>query len=76
MARRKLNLNTIDGISKSISRIANDLLEGELDKDTANALLFACQVGLTGRKLALCVEKENQKNKSNIEWGFTDKLVI
>lgn len=46
MARRRLNLSSSRDVRKSVSRIANMLLNEELDPKTANAILYACNVCL------------------------------
>ena len=48
MPRRKtLKLSTPEDIRKAISRIANMVLNGEVDPITAKALLYACNSALT-----------------------------
>ena len=48
MPRRKtLKLSTPEDIRKAISRIANMVLNGEIDSITAKALLYACNSALT-----------------------------
>lgn len=48
MPRRKtLKLSTPADIRKAISRIANMVLNGEVDPITAKALLYACNSALT-----------------------------
>lgn len=48
MARRKsMKLSTPEEIRKAISRIANMLLNGEIDPTSAKALLYACNSALS-----------------------------
>lgn len=48
MSRRKtLKLSTPDEIRKAISRVANMVLNGEIDHKAANALLYACNSALS-----------------------------
>lgn len=72
MPRRKtLKLSTPAEIRRSISRIANMSLNGEIDPTTAKALLYACNSALTAvrtdeyrRKVdeleALLIEREEK----------------
>lgn len=47
MARRKtLKLSTPEEIRKAISRVANMVLNGEIDTKAAKALLYACNSAL------------------------------
>ena len=47
MTRRKtLKLSTPQEVRKAISRIANMVLNGEIDVKTANTLLYACNAAL------------------------------
>lgn len=46
MARRRLNLSTPRDVRKSANRVANMLLNDELDPKAANAVLYACNVCL------------------------------
>lgn len=47
MARRRLNLSTPRDVRKSANRVANMLLNDELEPKAANAILYACNVCLT-----------------------------
>lgn len=48
MPRRKsLKLSTPDEIRRSISRIANMVLNEDIDPKTANTLLYACNAALS-----------------------------
>lgn len=70
MARRKtMKLSTPEEIRKAISRIANMLLNDEIDPTSAKAMIYACNSALTAirtdeykRKVeeleALLLEKE------------------
>ena len=44
--RKRLRLTTSKDVRQSVSRIANMLLNEELDPKTANAILYACNVCL------------------------------
>ena len=46
MARRRLNLSTPRDVRKSANRVANMLLNDELEPKPANAILYACNVCL------------------------------
>lgn len=46
MARRRLNLSTPRDVRKSANRVANMLLNDELEPKAANAVLYACNVCL------------------------------
>ena len=46
MARRRLNLSTPRDIRKSANRVANMLLNEDLEPKAANAILYACNVCL------------------------------
>lgn len=48
MPRRKtLKLSTPEEIRKAIARVANMVLNGEIDHKAANALLYACNSALS-----------------------------
>ena len=47
MARRRLNLSSPREVRKSANRVANMLINDELEAKTANAVLSACHVCLT-----------------------------
>lgn len=58
MARRKtLKLSTPQECRKAISRVANMVLNGEIDPKTANTLLYACNAALNA------VRTDEYKNK-------------
>ena len=49
MARRKsLKLDTPQAVRKALARIANMVLNGELDTKTANSIILACNAILSG----------------------------
>lgn len=49
MARRKcLKLDTPQAVRKALSRVANMVLNGELDTKTANSIILACNAILSG----------------------------
>lgn len=49
MARRKnLKLDTPQAVRKALSRVANMVLNGELDTKTANSVILACNAILSG----------------------------
>lgn len=48
MARRKsLKLDTPQAVRKALSRVANMVLNGELDTKTANSIILACNAILS-----------------------------
>lgn len=58
MTRRKtLKLSTPQECRKAISRVANMVLNGEIDPKTANTLLYACNAALNA------VRTDEYKNK-------------
>lgn len=73
MPRRKsLKLSTPEEVRRAISRIANMVLNGEIDAKSANTLLYACNSALAAvrtdeyrRKVeeleALLMEQEERK---------------
>lgn len=49
MARRKcLKLDTPQAVRKALARVANMVLNGELDTKTANTIILACNAILSG----------------------------
>lgn len=46
MAKKRLKMSTSQDVRKSVNRIANMLLNGEIDSKTANAILYAANVTL------------------------------
>lgn len=45
-AKKRLKMTTSREVRRAANRIANMLLNGEIDAKTANALLYACNVQL------------------------------
>nr|WP_325297698.1 hypothetical protein [uncultured Dysosmobacter sp.] len=45
-ARKRLKLSTSREVRRAVNRIANMLLNGEIDAKTANAILYGCNVTL------------------------------
>lgn len=73
MSRRKtLKLSTPEEIRRAISRVANMVLNGEIDPITAKALLYACNSALSAvrtdeykrkvEELEMLVEEMKAKN--------------
>ena len=49
MARRKcLKLDTPQAVRKALARVANMVLNGELDTKSANSIILACNAILSG----------------------------
>lgn len=49
MARRKsLKLDTPQAVRKALARVANMVLNGELDTKTANSIILSCNAILSG----------------------------
>ena len=46
MAKKRLKMSTSRDVRKAVNRIANMLLNGEIDAKTANAILYAANVTL------------------------------
>ena len=46
MAKKRLKLGTSGEVQHAVNRIANMLLNGEIDPKTANAILYATNVAL------------------------------
>lgn len=46
MAKKRLKMSTSREVRQSVNRIANMLLNGEIDAKTANAILYAANVTL------------------------------
>lgn len=46
MAKKRLKMSTSKEVRRAVSRIANMLLNGEIDAKTANAILYAANVTL------------------------------
>lgn len=46
MAKKRLKMTTSREVRRAVNRIANMLLNGEIDSKTANAILYAANVTL------------------------------
>lgn len=46
MSKKRLKMSTSREVRRAVNRIANMLLNGEIDSKTANAILYACNVTL------------------------------
>lgn len=46
MAKKRLKLSTSREVRRAVNRIANMLLNGEIDPKTANAIMYGCNVCL------------------------------
>jgi len=46
MSKKRLKLSTSSDIRKSINRISNMLLNGEIEPKAANAILYGCNIAL------------------------------
>lgn len=46
MAKKRIKMSTSREVRQAVSRIANMLLNGEIDSKTANAILYAANVTL------------------------------
>lgn len=46
MAKKRLKMSTSKEVRRAVNRIANMLLNGEIDSKTANAILYAANVTL------------------------------
>ena len=46
MAKKRLKMSTSIEVRRAVNRIANMLLNGEIDSKTANAILYAANVTL------------------------------
>lgn len=55
--RKRLKLSTPSDIRKALSRIANMVLNGELDPKAANSMILACNAILNGIKT---IDQENK----------------
>ena len=44
MAKKHLKMGTSTEVRRTVNRIANMLLNGNIDPKTANAILYACNV--------------------------------
>lgn len=57
MAKKRLKMSTSRDVRKAVNRIANMLLNGEIDAKTANAILYAANVTLG----AIRVDEQQKK---------------
>ncbi len=46
MQKKRMKLTTFREVRRAVNRVANMLLNGEIDSKTANAILYACNVSL------------------------------
>ena len=46
MAKKRLKMSSSREVRRTVNRIANMLLNGEIDPKTANAILYGCNVCL------------------------------
>lgn len=65
--RKRLKLSTPAEIRKAISKVANDLYNGEIDPKEANAILYACNSALSSIRT-----DEQQKKLDELEKLLND----
>lgn len=46
MAKKRLKMTTSREVRRTVNRVANMLLNGEIDAKTANAIMYGCNVCL------------------------------
>lgn len=46
MAKKRLKMSTANEIRRSINRISNMLLNGDIEPKAANAILYGCNIAL------------------------------
>ena len=68
MTKKRLKLTTSREVRRAINRIANMLLNDEIDAKTANAILYGCNVSLNGIRV-----DEQQAKLDELE-GFVEEL--
>lgn len=68
MTKKRLKLTTSREVRRAINRIANMLLNGEIDAKTANAILYGCNVSLNAIRV-----DEQQAKLDELE-GFVEEL--
>lgn len=68
MARRRLKLSSPAEVRKALSRIANMVLNGELDTKAANSIILACNAILGGIRT-----DEQQKKIDELEQLILNK---
>lgn len=69
MAKRRLNLSTPRGVRKSANRVANLLLNEEIEPKAANAILYACNVCLVSIRTDEQEKRLNEPEKAVEEMG-------
>ena len=57
LGRKRLRLSSSRDVRRSLNRIANMLLNGEIDPKTANAILYSCSISLN----AIRVDEQQAK---------------
>ena len=68
MTKKRLKLTTSREVRRAINRIANMLLNGDIDAKTANAILYSCNVSLNAIRV-----DEQQAKLDELE-GFVEEL--
>ena len=68
MTKKRLKLTTSREVRRAINRIANMLLNGEIDAKTANAILYGCNVSQNAIRV-----DEQQAKLDELE-GFVEEL--
>lgn len=69
MAKRRLNLSTPRDVRKSANRVANLLLNEEIEPKAANAILYACNVCLVSIRTDEQEKRLNELEKAVEEMG-------
>ena len=62
MPRKRLRLSTPSEVRKAMSKIANAVLNGDIDPKTANTILYACNSVLASIRI-----DEQQKKSDELE---------
>lgn len=62
MSRKRLRLSTPSEVRKAMSKIANAVLNGDIDPKTANTILYACNSVLASIRI-----DEQQKKIDELE---------
>lgn len=62
MSKKRIKLSTPKDVKKAVNRVANMVLNGELDSKSANAILYAANITLSTIKT-----DEQQKQIEEIE---------
>lgn len=68
MTKKRLKLTTSREVRRAINRIANMLLNEEIDAKTANAILYGCNVSLNA------IRVDEQQTKLDELEGFVEEL--